>query len=488
MKRGLLFVLVACRAHFDPVAGDGGPIGPDGGFSPTHETYIKASDARQYVQFGYSAALSNDGLTFVVGAPNASESYVFVQTGMTWSEQAILRPAIVGGQYGYSIAVSADGNTVAVGDIMESSNATGIDGNAANTSAPSAGAVYVLTRAGTTWTQQAYVKASNTEASDYFGATVALSGDGNTLAVGAVLEDSSATGIGGAQADNLAVDSGAVYLFTRAGATWSQQAYIKASNTDPGDNFGNALALSTDGNVLAVSAPNEASAATGVGGNQADNSSAQAGAVYVFRRASTVWSQDAYVKESNTGNDMFGIGVALSGDGNLLAVGAALESSAATGVGGDQLDNSAGASGAVYVFDHAATWTQQAYIKSSNTDSGDWFGNSVAVSVDGHTLAVGAVREASAAAGIDADQTDNSALTSGAAYVFTRAGSAWSQEAYIKASNPDAMDRFGQAVCLSFDGSVLAVTAHHEASAATGIDGNGLDNSAGDSGAAYVVQ
>ncbi len=108
-----------------------------------------------------------------------------------------------------------------------------------------------------------------------------MSADGNTLAVGARDEDSAATGIDGDQADNSALAAGAVYVYTRAGATWSQQAYVKASNTGRGDNFGS-VTLSADGNTLAVAAFREDSAATGIGGDQADNSAGGAGAVYLY--------------------------------------------------------------------------------------------------------------------------------------------------------------------------------------------------------------
>jgi hypothetical protein len=141
----------------------------------------------------------------------------------------------------------------------------------------------VFTRSGTTWSQQAYVKASNTNADDYFGVAVALSADGATLAVGAHGEASAATGIDGNQADNSAALAGAVYVFARAGTTWSQVHYVKASNTDKGDAFGASVAIAPDGATLAIGAPGEASAATGIDGDQADNSINQAGAVYIFR-------------------------------------------------------------------------------------------------------------------------------------------------------------------------------------------------------------
>jgi trimeric autotransporter adhesin len=194
-------------------------------------------------------------------------------------------------------------------------------------------------------TQYAYGKASNTGASDWFGISVALSGD--TLAVGAYGEASAAQGVGGNQGDNSASQSGAVYVFRRSGSAWAQEAYLKASNTGAGDEFGISVALS--GDTLAVGARSEDSAAQGVGGNQGDNTATDSGAIYVFRRSGSAWAQEAYLKASNTGaGDSFGIRVALSGD--TLAVGAYFEASAAQGVGGNQGDDSATESGAVYVF------------------------------------------------------------------------------------------------------------------------------------------
>ena len=148
-------------------------------------------------------------------------------------------------------------------------------------SASFAGAVYVFTRSGGTWSQQAYVKASNTDADDYFGWGVALAGDGNTLAVGARYEDGNSTGINGDPADRTASSAGAVYVFTRS-SNWSQQAYVKANNTEIADWFGASVALSGDGNTLAVGANRESSNATGINGDPANNLASEAGAVYVY--------------------------------------------------------------------------------------------------------------------------------------------------------------------------------------------------------------
>src|SRR5438105_4075489 len=121
-----------------------------------------------------------------------------------------------------------------------------------------------------------YIKASNTSKDDQFGGAVALSGDGNTLAVGAVNEDGGGKGVNpvvkigkaGKGAKETLTNSGAVYVYTRTAAGWKQQAYLKASNAGEGYQFGSALSISNDGNLLAVGSIGEASSAVGVNGNQ----------------------------------------------------------------------------------------------------------------------------------------------------------------------------------------------------------------------------
>ena len=324
--------------------------------------YGKASNTGVADLFGYSVSVSGD--TLAVGAleedsratgvggdqddntaRNSGAVYVFRRTGTGWAQEAYLKASNTdaGDYFGSSVAVSGD--TLAVGAILEESGATGVGGDQGDNSAWGSGAVYVFRRTGTGWEQEAYVKASNTDAEDYFGYSVAVSGD--TLAVGAFLEESGATGVGGDQDDNSAADSGAVYVFRRTGTGWAQEAYLKASNTGAFDNFGESVALS--GDTLAVGAEGEGSRATGVGGDQDDNSAWGSGAVYVFRRTGAEWEQEAYVKAFNTdAADCFGYSVAVSG--NTLAVGAPREDSGATGVGGDQDDDAAADSGAVYIF------------------------------------------------------------------------------------------------------------------------------------------
>src|SRR5262245_31788006 len=295
---------------------------------------------------------------------------------------------------GVTLAMSADGNTLAVSTPHEDSGATGVNGNQQDESAWDSGAAYVFSRNGNTWVQQAYIKPSNTQSSDKFGFALSLSGDGNTLAVGAILEDSSARGINGNQMDNSAESSGAVYVFARSGTTWAQQAYVKASNTDAGDQFGWSVALNHDGTTLAVGAQSEASGGAGINANQADNAAADAGAAYVYVRRRTAWSQQAYMKASNAqGGDRFGFCLSMSGDGNTLAVCGYDEDGGATGVNGPQ-NEGAGGSGAGYVFVRRGTaWSQEAYVKASNTAPNAAMGSSIALSADGNTLAVGSADE-----------------------------------------------------------------------------------------------
>src|SRR5262249_32981521 len=154
-------------------------------------------------------------------------------------------------QLGSSVTISGD--TIVVGAPYEQSNATGINGDQSNNSAMQAGAAYVFVRSGTNWSQQAYLKASNTGPNDTFGFAVAIAGD--TLVVGAPGESSNATGVNGNQSDNSAAYSGAAYVFVRSGTNWTQQAYLKASNTGALDFFGIAVALS--GGTIVVGAEGE---------------------------------------------------------------------------------------------------------------------------------------------------------------------------------------------------------------------------------------
>ncbi len=374
-------------------------------------------------RFGWSVALSGNRLA--VGAPSedsgtignpgansavdAGSAYVFVYDGTTWNQTAYLKAGNVeaGDRFGWSVALSGD--TLAVGAPLEDS-AIGL--GETDNSASNAGAAYVFHDDGIAWIQQGYIKASNADAGDDFGISVALSGD--TLAVGASGESSL---VSDNPDNNGARTAGAVYVFVRdINGVWAEEDYLKAKTPGAADAFGWSVAL--DGDTLAVGAPLEDGADTGVGGVQESNGAVDSGAAYVFSRSVTTWVQSAYVKASNTNSgDAFAWRVALSGD--TLAVSAPGEDSDARVIDGDQTVNTTTTAGAVYVFvSSAGEWTQLDYVKATNTESIDGFGGSVAL--DGTTLAVGAIGEDSQATGIDGNEVDNTRLTSGAAYVFER--------------------------------------------------------------------
>jgi hypothetical protein len=419
----------------------------------------------------------------------------------TFTQQAYLKASNIdaGDFFGWSVAIS--GNTAVVGAPRESSNGSSQSDNSLFES----GAAYIFVRSGGAWIQQAYLKASNADASDNFGWSVGISSD--TVVVGAPLE----SGNGSSQSDNSLLESGAAYVFVRSagvwiqqaylkasnlgafdefgasvgisgdtvvvgglheaayvfvrsGGAWIQQAYLKASNPDVGDFFGSSVAIS--GDTVVVGAPLE----SGNGSSQSDNSLDFSGAVYVFVRTGAAWTQQAYLKASNLdAHDGFGASVGISGD--TVVVGAPGESSN----GSSQSDNSLSASGAAYVFVRSgSSWSQQAYLKASNAGTGDQFGGSITIS--GDTTVVGASLEA----GNGGSQNDNSLVNAGAAYVFVRSGGAWGQQSYLKASNPGAFDVFGASVGVS--GDTVVVGAFGEAS-----NGNSQsDNSVQGAGAAYV--
>lgn len=319
----------------------------------------------------FGSAVAIDGDTIAVGAfiaPNimpdlngevsftdaslriSGAVFVYKRVGVagvsTWINQAFITPTTTdtGDRFGTSIALA--GNTLVVGSPLEDGAEKNVNGSELGDS----GAAYVFERneAGI-WKQQAYLKASNADSRDEFGTSVAVSG--NTVAVGAILEDSKATGINNDPLNNSETDSGAAYIFTRDDAgIWTQQAYIKASNTDSRYKFANAIEL--DNNTLVVGSQFEGKSGTGINSipeNGTDRAPVS-GAAYLYTRTGTTWSQGAYIKASNTGlGDSFGFSLGLSD--KFLAIGAMAEFSFATGINGDQSDNSAPASGAIYVFE-----------------------------------------------------------------------------------------------------------------------------------------
>lgn len=379
-------------------------------------------------------------------------------------------------------------------------------------------------RSSTSLAERAFVKASNTRANLRFGRSIALSADGLVLAVGATGDSSNATGIGGSTTDTSAPRSGAVAIYRRATDTgaWSHEAYVKASNTETADAFGWAVALSSDGSTLTVSAPGEDGPANGT---------TDSGAVYVFRHGTT-WAQEALLRSSSSETgDGFGWSLSLSADGATLVASAPFE---------DGAGNALESSGAAFVFSRAGpTWSERALLRAmtpsrnllfgraveisgdastvavaaptealggtvtlfkgptrapdgqvrgANTREDDHFGASLALSGDGLLLAVGAPNESSLAVGVNPAATTVTAAASGAVYLLRRGASGWAQEAFVKATNTHDGDVFGTSVALSADGAVLAVGAPAEDSESRGIEGNQSTLLAADSGAVFLYR
>jgi len=347
---------------------------------------------------------ASDGVNLATAASSFTLSFVPDWTLTTQQQKIQASDPQETDYFGQSVSISGD--TVVVGAYYEDTGAAG------------AGAAYIFTRSGTTWTQQQKIQASDLQANDYFGQAVAI--DGDTVVVGARLEDT------------VDYNTGAAYIFTRDGTTWTQQQKIQASDLQANDNFGMSVAI--DGDTVVVGAQME------------DTGGAEAGAAYVFTRSGTTWTQQQKIQASDKqADDNFSISVSISGD---------------TAVVGAQYEDTGGINaGAAYIFTRSGTtWTQQQKIQASDIQADDLFGASVSIS--GDTVVVGANGE------------DTGASNAGAAYIFTRSGTTWTEQQKILASDIQANDFFGWSV--SIDGDTVVVGA------------TGEDTGSSNAGASYI--
>lgn len=357
---------------------------------------LLASDAARDDFFGFSVAISGD--TVIVGgygedtAPNEfnGAAYVFVKSGATWSQQAklVASDAASNDWFGSSVAISGD--TAIVGAFQEDSN-----------SRMDNGAAYVFVRNGTTWTQQTKLLAADGASFENFGYSVAILGD--TALVGAVVESTAPNTL-----------NGAAYVFVRSGATWSEQTKLLASDAASSDGFGYSVGLS--GNTAIVGAAGEDTAAT-----------SNNGAAYIFVRNGAVWTEQTKLLASDAAtDDRFGTVVAISGDTVIV------------GAPGKEIVT-VSTEGAAYIFGrNGTTWTEQTRLLASDPASNDQFGINVAIS--GDTAIVGAHEE---------DTFPN--FGNGAAYVFLRSGTSWSQRTKLLALDAGLNDNFGRGVAISDD-------------------------------------
>ncbi|MEY3231202.1 MAG: hypothetical protein RL689_1291, partial [Planctomycetota bacterium] len=371
----------------------------------TFEATLTATGGAANDQFGNSVAISGD--TLVVGASsddvaavndNQGSAYVFTRTGSTWTQQAQLNATggAAGDSFGSSVAISGD--TVVVGASSDDVGGTFDLGSA-----------YVFTRTGSTWTQQTQLNAIGGAFDDQFGNSVALSGD--TVVVGASKADL-----------GVILDQGSASVFTRIGSTWiGSDQRVVTSDGAVGDNVAFSAAVSGDRAI--------------VGASGDDVTVADQGSAYIMTRTGTRWSQQTKLVANDPGlSDSLGISVAI--DGITAVAGAAFDDASAIA---DQ--------GSVYVFFNSSgtTWTQQTKLVASDGAAGDQLGGSVAIS--GNTLLAGA-----------AGDDFGAVLDQGSAYVFTRTGTTWTQQAKLVALDGAAGDNFGSSVAILGDTAIVGAS------------------------------
>ena len=358
-----------------------------------------------------ATALGSDGsatLTFKAsdGVNQATVQNTFTLSfGPDWTAtptETILSPAnrAASDMWGSFVEISADGNYVAVGAPYEN--------NVGGSYIGSVGSVKIYNKSGSNWTQQQQIRASN-QATTKFFSVPAFNSDGTYLVVGAY---SNSTG------------QGSIYIFTRSGSTWTQQQEITSSDIANGDYFGFSVAMNSDGTYIAVGAYGER---TGVG------------SVYVFNRSGSTWSQQAKIAPSigNAAN-MAGAGqLSISDAGDYIAFGAPLENAGGQSSGGK-----------AYIYTRSGTsWSEQASFTSSDVAAIDRFGYSIAINSDATYVVVGAYLD------------DETVSNSGSAYIFTRSGTSWSQQAKINGSAPSATAVFGISSDISSDGKYVLIGA-----------------------------
>ena len=327
----------------------------------TEQQKLHASDGAAGDQFGWWADL--DGDTVIITALRntnengfeAGAAYVFIRSGTTWTQQQKLLAS--DGQaedhFGYCCALLGD--TAFVGANWDDDNGDG------------SGSMYVFTRSGTTWTQQQKLLASDGQAGDRFGGFIAPSED--TALIAAYWDDDNGN------------DSGSMYVFTRSGTTWTQQAKVLASDGEAGDVFG--CWISLEGDTAFIGAGND------------DDNGVDSGSVYLFTRSGTTWTeQQKLLASDGAAGDAFGSNFDL--DGDTLLIGTMMDDDIATN------------SGSAYIFTRTGTtWTQQQKLVPSDGALNDQFGE---VSLDGDTALIGAWYD------------DDMGPNAGSAYIFTKSG------------------------------------------------------------------
>lgn len=382
------------------------PLPPSDWSSVTEQELFLASNAESDAAYGWSTALSEDGNTLAVSAPYRTLPviYVYTRSGSTWTEEQKI--TISGdGRPGRALSLSDDGNTLAIAEPQSSVG----------------GEVHVWTRSGTTWSEEEVIFSPNPESGGTFGVDVEVSGESNTLIIGANAEDVSGS-----------FNSGRAYVFTRSGTTWTLQDTFTAIGTPVNSQLGISVSLSQSGN----------SAVVGVRGINSFE-----GRAYTYTRSGSTWTFDQELSSSfvqgTAQGAQFGSTCSMSSDGNTVIVGARYENHPS----GTASNNDVGVA---FIFKKDGTWTEQAALTGDIQLSAYFSEGGVSMSGDGSTVVVGATWE-------DVGGNTNS----GAAYVFQENGGTWTRSSKITASNLAAGDFFSAlpSAAISRDGTTISVGA-----------------------------
>ncbi|BBO80801.1 hypothetical protein DSCO28_13670 [Desulfosarcina ovata subsp. sediminis] len=367
----------------------------------TEAQKLLTSDGEDGDSFGISVAI--DGDTAIIGAFLDDESgtgnyvgsaYIFTRNGNgIWTEQQKLMASdgTQGNTFGWSVAI--DGDTVIIG-APEHYFDYGDPG----------GAAYVFTFSGSTWTEQQKLTASDGAQADSFGTSVAI--DGDTAIIGADFVDGDKS------------DSGAAYVFTRSGSIWTEQQKLTASEEVEDELFGSSVAI--DGVTALIGADAICATVPAV---------PVPGAAYVFTLSGSTWTEQQKLTASDGEiRDSFGTSVAIDGDTAII--------------GAYHGDGNVDDQGAAYVFTRSGSiWTEQQKLTASDGAQSDSFGTSVAI--DGDTAIIGACHG------------DGNVDDQGAAYVFTRSGSIWTEQQKLTASDGKWIYFFGASVAIDGDISLI---------------------------------
>ncbi len=329
----------------------------------------------------------------------------------TWSAQRklVASDKTSNDYFGQSCSVSSDGNTVVVGAPLKDHRDN-----------RETGAAYVFVRQNGTWIEQAKLTSPYQASNDRLGYSCSISGDGNTIIVGSILADPSGV-----------TSAGTASIFIKQGNAWTHHSDLVDPHKAKYDYFGHACSISRDGNTIVITAYSED-----------PDSIVNAGSAYIFERQGSSWNyQTKLFASDKLYYDYFGQSCSISSDGNTVVVGAPLKDP----------DNLASA-GVTYIFTKQGNvWSEQVKLTASDKAKNDYFGQSCSVSSDGSIAVVGAPRK-----------NASDIYEAGAAYVFIKQGSTWSQHAKLVAEDKSISDYFGQSCSVSGDGNTIVVGSHLE--------------------------